>query len=130
MRAGVVLAGNGRTCVYARVLVPATVHPGTPESAMHHPNEPAIACRSVLRIYNPPDAGGLLMSLDRARDICLYARDHGYRGGGGGSRVSCPAALLFSLEQVGTPTTNFSHVRLPESHSDVNRWVKRYFEPV
>ncbi|CAK9812537.1 hypothetical protein ANTPLA_LOCUS7435 [Anthophora plagiata] len=44
------------------VLVSATVHPGTPESAMHHPNEPGIACRSVLRIYNPPDAGELLMS--------------------------------------------------------------------
>lgn len=48
--------------------------------------------------------------------------------GGGGSRVS--RALLLSREQVGTPTTNFSHVRLPESHSDVNRWVKRYFESV
>lgn len=44
------------------MLVSATVHPGTPESAMHHPNEPGIACRSVLRIYNPPDAGELLMS--------------------------------------------------------------------
>lgn len=75
----VVPAGTGLVCVRqcASVLVPATVHPGTPESAMHHPNELGIACRSVLRIYNPPDAGELLMCPGRARDIlpiCSLAR--------------------------------------------------------
>lgn len=97
------------TSAYARILVPATVHPGTPESTMHHPNEPGIACRSVLRIYNPPDAGELLMS--RARDICLYAkrsrRIHGRRT----SFCGWLPSSRERTEQVGTPTTNFSHLR-------------------
>lgn len=39
----------------------ATVHPRTSRSAMHHSNEPSIACRSVLRIYNPSDGEERLM---------------------------------------------------------------------
>lgn len=57
------------------MLVSATVHPGTPESAMHHPNEPGIACRSVLRIYNPPDAGELLMSRPSERYLPIASHD-------------------------------------------------------
>lgn len=57
------------------MLVSATVHPGTPESAMHHPNEPGIACRSVLRIYNPPDAGELLMSRLSERYLPIDSHD-------------------------------------------------------
>lgn len=57
------------------MLVSATVHPGTPESAMHHPNEPGIACRSVLRIYNPPDAGELLMSRLSERYLPIASHD-------------------------------------------------------
>lgn len=56
-------------------MVSATVHPGTPESAMHHPNEPGIACRSVLRIYNPPDAGELLMSRLSERYLPIASHD-------------------------------------------------------
>lgn len=56
-------------------MVSATVHPGTSESAMHHPNEPGIACRSVLRIYNPPDAGELLMSRLSERYLPIASHD-------------------------------------------------------
>jgi len=82
---------------------------------MHHPNEPGIACRSVLRIYNPPDDRATLLMSRLAGEREIFARtiapDAPAGDGSAGGWTAFHAASLERAEQVGTPTTNSSRPR-------------------